>query len=72
MQKKIKKIKLSLNCLSQKWGQVHLGLSVRIHVCLLFEASGERARSLKSHVEIINTEQQQEAVAGCPVIGAQQ
>ena len=49
-----------------------LGLSVRIHVRLLFEPSDERACPLKRQVEIIDTEEQQEAVAGCPVIGAHQ
>src|SRR5467141_4166368 len=49
-----------------------LGLSVRIHVWLLFEPSDERACPLKRQVEIINTEEQQEVVAGCPVIGAHQ
>src|ERR1700730_2377498 len=49
-----------------------LGLSVRIHVWLLFEPSDERACPLKRQVEIIDTEEQQEPVAGCPVIGAHQ
>src|SRR5258708_149018 len=49
-----------------------LGLSVRIHVWLLFEPSDERACPLKRQVEIIDTEEQQKAVAGCPVIGAHQ
>src|ERR1700686_3323381 len=49
-----------------------LGLSVRIHVWLLFEPSDERACPLKRLVEIIDTEEQQEPVAGCPVIGAHQ
>ena len=49
-----------------------LGLSVRIHVWFLFEPSDERARPLKRQVEIIDTEEQQEPVAGCPVIGAHQ
>src|SRR5256885_2354703 len=49
-----------------------LGLSVRIHVWLLFEPSDQRACPLKREVEIIDTEEQQEAVAGCPVIGAHQ
>src|SRR5437773_11923656 len=49
-----------------------LGLSVRIHVWLLFEPSDERARPLKRQVEIIDTEEQQEAVAGCPAIRAHQ
>jgi hypothetical protein len=48
------------------------GLRVRIHVWLLFEPSDERACPLKRQVEIIDTEEQQEAVAGCPVIGAHQ
>src|SRR5467141_4044470 len=47
-----------------------LGLSVRIHVWLLFEPSDERACPLKRQVEIIDTEEQHEAVAGCPAIGA--
>src|ERR1700738_973748 len=49
-----------------------LGLSVRIHVWLLFEPSDERACPLKRQVEILDTEEQQEPVAGCPVIGAHQ
>src|SRR5260370_2927409 len=49
-----------------------LGLSVRIHVWLHFEPSDERACPLKCQVEIIYTEEQQEPVAGCPVIGAHQ
>ncbi len=49
-----------------------LGLSVRIHVWLLFEPSDERACPLKRQVEIIDTEEQQEPVAGCPVIAAHQ
>ncbi len=49
-----------------------LGLSVRIHVWLLFEPSDERTCPLKRQVEIIDTEAQQEPVAGCPVIGAHQ
>jgi len=49
-----------------------LGLSVRIHVWLLFEPSDERACPLKRQVEIIDTEEQQEAVAGYPVVGAHQ
>ena len=49
-----------------------LGLSVRIHVWLLFEPADERACPLKRRVEIIDTEEQQEPVAGCPVIGAHQ
>src|ERR1700723_3722177 len=49
-----------------------IGLSVRIHVWLLFEASDKRSCPLKRHVEIIDTEEQQEAVAGYPAIGAHQ
>src|ERR1700746_2512901 len=49
-----------------------LGLSVRIHVWLVFEPSDERACPLKRQVEIIDTEEQQEPIAGCPVIGAHQ
>src|ERR1700736_4900073 len=49
-----------------------LGLSVRIHVWLLFEPGDERACPLKRQVEIIDTEEQQEPVAGYPVIGAHQ
>src|SRR5437016_13523608 len=49
-----------------------LGLSVRIHVWLLFEPSDERACPLKRQVEIIDTEEQQEPVAGCPVLAAHQ
>src|SRR6516165_9505493 len=48
------------------------GLSVRIHVGLLFEPSDESACPLKRQVEIIDTEEQQEAVAGRPVIGTHQ
>jgi len=48
------------------------GLSVRIHVWLLFEPSDEGACPLKRQVEIIDTEEQQEAVAGFPVFGAHQ
>jgi hypothetical protein len=43
-----------------------LGLIVRIHVLLLFEPSGERACPLKRPVEIIDTEEQQEPIAGVP------
>jgi hypothetical protein len=46
------------------------GLSVRILVWLLFELGDERACPLKRQVEVIDTEEQQETVAGCPVIGA--
>ena len=46
--------------------------SVRIEVWFLFEPTDERACPLKRQVEIIDTEEQQEAVAGCPVIGAHQ
>src|SRR5450631_2784141 len=49
-----------------------LGLSVRIHVWLLFEPGDERACPLKRQVEIIDTEEQQEPVAGCPATGAHQ
>src|SRR5258707_2472997 len=49
-----------------------LGLSVRIHVRLLFEPSDERTCPLKRQVEIIDTDKQQESVAGCPVIGVHQ
>jgi len=49
-----------------------LGLSVRIHVWLFFEPSDERLCPLKRKVEIIDMEEQQEAVTGCPVIGAHQ
>jgi len=49
-----------------------LGLSVRIDVWLLFELSDERACPLKRQVEIIDAEEQQEAVARCPVTGAHQ
>jgi hypothetical protein len=48
-----------------------LGLSVRIHVWLLFEPS-ESACPLKRQVEIIDSEEQKEPVAGCPVIGTHQ
>jgi hypothetical protein len=46
--------------------------SVRIEVWFLFEPTDERACPLKRQVEIIDTEEQQEAVAGYPVIGAHQ
>ena len=49
-----------------------LVLSVRIHVWLLFEPSDERACPLKREVKIVETEEQQEPVAGCAVIGAYQ
>src|SRR5215469_13492294 len=49
-----------------------LGLSARIHVWLLFEPNDERACPLKRQVEIIDTEEQQEAVAGCSVFGTHQ
>src|ERR1700682_2443869 len=49
-----------------------LGLSARIHVWLLFEPSDQRTCPLKRQVEIIDTEEQQEPVARCPVIGAHQ
>ena len=49
-----------------------LSLSIRIYVWLLFEPSDERACPLKRQVEIIYPEEQQEAVAGCPVIRAHQ
>src|SRR6185437_10328585 len=49
-----------------------LGLSVRIYVWLLFELSDERACPLKRHVEIIDTEEQQEPVAGQTVVGTHQ
>src|SRR6516225_7818109 len=48
------------------------GLTVRIHVWLLFEPSDEGACPLNRQVEIIDTEEQQEAVAGRPVIGTHQ
>ena len=46
--------------------------SVRIEVWLLFESTDERACPLKRQVEIIDTKEQQEAIAGCPVIRAHQ
>src|SRR5579863_4715295 len=49
-----------------------LGLSVRIYVWLLFQASDERACPLKRLVEIVDTEEQQETVAGGAAIGAHQ
>src|ERR1700680_4559848 len=49
-----------------------LGLSVRINVWLLFEPSDERACPLKRQFEIIDTEEQQEPIAGSTVIGAHQ
>src|SRR5260370_41897537 len=49
-----------------------LGLSVRIHVWLLFEPSDETACPLKCQIEIIDTEEQQEPVPGYPVIRAHQ
>jgi len=39
---------------------------------LLFELSDERACPLKRQVEIVDTEEQQEPVAGRPMIGAYQ
>jgi hypothetical protein len=44
--------------------------SVRIEVWLLFEPTAEGARSLKRQVEIIDTEKQQETIAGRAVTGA--
>jgi hypothetical protein len=41
-------------------------------VRLLFETTDERARPLQRLVEIIDAEEQQEAIAGFPVIGAHQ
>src|SRR5260370_8650264 len=49
-----------------------LGLSVRIHVWLLFEPGDERPCPLKRQVEIIDTEEQQDPVAGCPVVAPHQ
>src|SRR5579862_9717958 len=49
-----------------------LGLRVRIHVRLLFEPRDESACPLQRQVEIIDTEEQQEPVARCRVIGAYQ
>src|SRR5262249_58070187 len=46
--------------------------SVRIEVWLLFETTDERACPLKRQIEIIDTEEQKEAVAGCYAIGAHQ
>src|ERR1700719_4127154 len=61
------------NVISVRISQRELpGLSVRIHVWLLFEPGDERACPLKRQVEIIDTEEQQEPVAGCAVIGAHQ
>jgi hypothetical protein len=39
---------------------------------LLFEPINQRACSLKSQVEIIDTEEQEEAVPGYPMTGAHQ
>jgi hypothetical protein len=44
--------------------------SVRVEVRFLFELADERAGPLKCQVEIIDAEEQQEAIAGFPVIGA--
>jgi len=49
-----------------------VGASVRIYVWLLFEPSDERACPLKRQVKVIDTEEQQEPVAGGPVIGTRQ
>jgi hypothetical protein len=46
--------------------------SVRIEVWFLIEPTDERACPLKREVEIIDTEEQQETVAGFSVIGAYQ
>ena len=46
--------------------------SVRVEVRFLFEPADERACPLKCQVEIIDAEEQQEAIAGFPVIGAHQ
>ena len=43
-----------------------LGLRVRIHVWLLFEPRDKRACPLQRQVEIIDTEEQHEPVAGVP------
>jgi hypothetical protein len=48
------------------------GLSVRIHVGILIEVGDESACPGKRQVEIIDTEEQQETVAGCTGIGADQ
>jgi hypothetical protein len=45
------------------------GLRARIHVWLFFEQSDERACPLQRRVEIIDTEEQEEPVAGCRAIG---
>lgn len=45
---------------------------VRVQVWLLFEPSNESPRSRRSHVELVHTEKQEQAVAGLPVIGARQ
>jgi hypothetical protein len=39
---------------------------------LLFQPSDEMACPLQRQIEIIDTEEQQESVAGCPVIWAHQ
>ena len=49
-----------------------LGLSVRIYVWFLVEPSDERACPLKREVEVVDTEEQQEAIPVFPVIGALQ
>ena len=46
--------------------------SVRVEVRFLFEPADERACPSKCQIEIIDPEEQQEAIAGCPVIGAHQ
>jgi hypothetical protein len=45
---------------------------VRLQVWLLFEPSNESPRSRQSHVKLVHTEKQEQAVAGLPVIGARQ
>ena len=48
------------------------GFSVRIYVWVFFEPRDERACPLKRQIEVIDTEEQKEAVAGCYTIGAHQ
>src|SRR5438105_11836316 len=46
--------------------------SVRVRVRLLFEPGDERAGPLQCHIEIVDTEEQEEAVARCRVVPAHQ
>ena len=49
-----------------------LGLSVRIHVWLLFKPGDERTCPLKRQIEIFDAEKQQKAVPGCCNVGTRQ